>query len=208
MENINIAIFASGSGSNAEQIINYFKSEEYLNRVAASRGEKRIELSFVLSNRGDAKVLKRAENLGVESIIMEREEFEREGALLLLLKRRAVHYIVLAGFLLKIPLCVVEEYSNKILNIHPALLPKYGGRGMYGINIHRAVIEAEENESGITIHLVDGEYDTGPKLFQAKCPIEKGESAESLAQKVHHLEWKHYPYQIYRYIIDRERRKK
>ncbi|MDR3327072.1 MAG: phosphoribosylglycinamide formyltransferase [Prevotellaceae bacterium] len=176
----NIAIFASGSGSNAENIVKYFS--------------KTPEFSFIIvSNKKDAYVLARAENLGVKSCFFLKEDFVSGEKILDFLLTNHVDFIVLAGFLLKIPAILIENYPNKIVNIHPALLPKYGGRGMYGDNVHRAVKAAGEAESGITIHYVNQNYDGGDIIFQARCAIAPTDTPEKIAEKVHRLEYEYFP---------------
>jgi len=188
MLTVKIAILASGSGSNAENIINYFS------------GRNDVEFPLVLSNKADAYVHKRAKNLGIESYTLSRDEIKNPSLLIELLKKYGIDFIVLAGYLLKIPAELIKEYPGKIVNIHPALLPKFGGKGMYGDFVHEAVINSGESQSGITIHLVNENYDEGEHLFQAKCDIELGETAQSLAAKVHELEYLHFPEQIDKYI--------
>ena len=188
MKKINLAIFASGSGSNAENIVKYFEDHP-------SIGVKEI-----LSNKADALVHERAKNLGIPSRSFTKEEFKTETFLAGL---EEVDFIVLAGFLWLIPHYLIEAFPNKIINIHPSLLPKYGGKGMYGGHVHRAVIEAQEKESGITIHLVNEEYDKGEVLFQAKCQVEAGDTAEMLAEKIHQLEYEHFPKVIEEYVAGR-----
>jgi len=177
----NIAIFASGSGTNAENLIRFFRTSQF--------GRVRI----VLSNRPDAGVIERAQSLEVESLVFTREQFYNSREVLDLLLERDIDYIVLAGFLWLVPDYLLKPYENKIVNIHPALLPKYGGKGMYGKRVHRAVIDAGENESGITIHHVNQDYDDGDIIFQASCVVEPGESPESLAKKIHELEYSYFP---------------
>lgn len=182
-----IAIFASGSGTNAENIIRYFQSK------------KTAEVVLVLCNKADAGVLKRAADLGVDSYVFNREEFYRSGQVLEMLTKSGADLVVLAGFLWLIPEELIAQYPNKIINIHPALLPKYGGKGMYGMNVHKAVHEAEEEETGITIHLVNEEYDKGEILFQARTKLQ-GESPEEIAAKIHELEYAHFPQVIEEYL--------
>lgn len=177
----NLAIFASGAGSNAEKIIEYFK------------GNDRVQVALIVCNKPTAGVLKIAENHGINSILIEKEGFFSQNSCVSALKAHQIDFIVLAGFLWKIPDALVNAYRGKIVNIHPALLPKYGGKGMYGMQVHEAVIQAGETESGITIHHVDEHYDEGDIIFQAKCPIEPGDTPEILAQKVHALEHRHFP---------------
>ncbi len=175
-----ICIFASGSGTNAQNIIEYFKKK------------KNIEVSLVLSNKKEAYVLQRAQLSGVSNRFFSRDDFHNYTVLKLLEEYR-IDFIVLAGFLWLIPKEFLRAYPNRIVNIHPALLPKYGGKGMYGARVHETVLENKEKESGISIHYVNEEYDKGNIIFQARCKIEKGETAESLAKKVHQLEYEHYP---------------
>ncbi len=176
----NIAIFASGSGSNAENIINHFRQGNIAKVV------------LVFSENREAFVLERARKLNVPSILFTLEEL-KNGKVLSDLKSYKVDYVVLAGFLRLFPNSIIEEFPQKIVNIHPALLPKFGGKGMYGDRVHKAVIESGEPESGITIHYVDSKYDEGGIIFQAKCPIFKNDTFESLAQRVHELEYRYFP---------------
>ncbi len=185
---INIAIFASGSGSNAENIGSYFKNSQEIN------------CKIILSNKKDAYVHIRAKNIGIPSIIFKYSELYNGSKILDILEDEKIDYLILAGFLLRIPENILEKYPNKILNIHPSLLPKYGGKGMFGENVHRAVLEANEEESGITIHLVNKEYDEGEILFQESCSIEKDENIESLQKKVQSLEIV-YPRIIEQYVL-------
>lgn len=178
----NIAIFASGSGTNAQNIIEYFKEHSS------------IRVSYVICNKPDAYVLKRAKNLKVPNMLISKEQLYSDPAKLInVLKYFNINWIVLAGFNMLIPASLLELFPNRIINIHPALLPKYGGKGMYGMNVHRAVKAAGETETGITIHWVDEEYDSGDILFQAKCEVTPSDSPEAIAEKVHQLEYDHYP---------------
>ena len=186
----NIAIFASGSGTNAENIIRHFQ------------GNKDVNVALVVSNKPDAYVLVRAANLNVPSLTLTREEFARGEELARLMKERGIDFIVLAGFLLRVPEALIEAYPGRIVNIHPALLPKYGGKGMYGDRVHRAVVEAGERESGITIHLIDEQYDRGTTVFQAKCPVLPDDTPDDVARKVHALEYAHYPEVIGQLLAD------
>ena len=186
----NIAIFASGSGTNAENIIRHFQ------------GNKDVNVALVVSNKPDAYVLVRAANLHVPSLTLTREEFARGEELARLMKERGIDFIVLAGFLLRVPEALIEAYPGRIVNIHPALLPKYGGKGMYGDRVRRAVVEAGERESGITIHLIDEQYDRGTTVFQAKCPVLPGDTPDDVARKVHALEYAHYPEVIGQLLAD------
>lgn len=177
----NIAIFASGSGSNAENIIKYFSNK------------KTARVALVLSNKKQAYVLKRAADLGVDTIFFDHDDLYASGKVLGYLTQYSIDFIVLAGFLWLVPESILERYSGKIVNIHPALLPSYGGKGMYGDAVHKAVISGKESESGITIHIVNKHYDSGDIIFQARCRVEPGDTAETLAKKVHTLEYLHYP---------------
>ncbi|MDR1883239.1 MAG: phosphoribosylglycinamide formyltransferase [Prevotella sp.] len=176
-----VAVFASGSGSNAENIINYFKKN------------KAADIALVVSNKEDAYVHQRAKKLGVESVTFSGNDFYHTDKVLECLLQKNMDFIVLAGFLLKIPDNLLHAYPNKIVNIHPALLPKFGGKGMYGDNVHKAVIEAGETESGITIHYVNEDYDRGAVIFQAKCPVLASDNYQDVAKKVHALEYMHFP---------------
>lgn len=186
----NIAVFASGSGSNAENIIRHFN------------GGNSASVKLVVCNKENAQVLERAANLGVPSVVLPREELScaNPQRLLTLLEENGISLIVLAGYLLKIPEALTTRFKERIINIHPALLPKFGGKGMYGMNVHRAVIEAGEAESGITIHLVDAVYDNGKILYQATCPVIPTDTPESLAAKIHALEKEHFPAVIEEYL--------
>lgn len=184
----NIAIFASGSGTNAQNIIKYFYSSE------------NIRVKLVLSNRKEAKVLERATQLNVKCMVFNKQDLYESNSVLNILKKEEIHWIVLAGFLWLIPENIIEEYNNHVINIHPALLPRYGGKGMYGLNVHRAVIENKDKETGISIHMVNKEYDKGKIVFQAKCPVSVNDTPEKLAQKVHELEYKHFPQVIEKVI--------
>ena len=176
-----IAIIASGSGSNAENIANYFK------------GDAGVHIPLILSNNPDAYVHERAAKLGIPSFTFTKAEFDDGMEILEILHEYEIDFIVLAGFLLKISQPLLEAYPGRIVNIHPALLPKYGGRGMYGDRVHRAVVEAGEKESGITIHYINEHYDEGDIIFQATCQLLPGDTPEVVAGKVHALEYTYYP---------------
>jgi phosphoribosylglycinamide formyltransferase-1 len=176
-----IAIFASGAGTNAQNIIRYFKT--------SSIGE----VVLVLSNKRHAKVLEKAENENIKSLHFDKADLHDTGQVLDILESNEIDLIVLAGFLLKFPNHILKEYPGKVINIHPALLPKYGGKGMYGKYVHEAVIANGEKESGITIHYVNEHYDEGTIIFQASTPVSKEDSPDSLAEKIHELEYKHFP---------------
>jgi len=177
----NIAIFASGAGSNAQKIIDHF------------HGHPSIKIALIVTNNPLSGVLNIAKKEDLPSLIIEREKFFRGDAYLPELKEKNIDFIILAGFLWKIPQKLIHKYPRHIINIHPALLPKYGGKGMYGKHVHYAVLSAGEKESGITIHYVDEHYDNGDVIFQEKCPVLPGDSIESLTERIHALEHKHYP---------------
>ena len=177
----NIAIFASGSGSNAENIVNYFASHQEIN------------VAMIISNRFDAYVHERAKQLGVPSFTFKKTDFDNGTDVLNKMAEYEIDFIVLAGFLLKVPHSIVEAFPNSIINIHPALLPKYGGKGMYGDNVHNSVKNAGEKETGITIHYINENYDEGDIIFQAKCEVSGLDSPEDIANKVHLLEQRHFP---------------
>lgn len=178
---INIAIFASGAGSNAQQIINRFS------------GNKSIKVVLVVCNKPGAGVLNIAETHGIPTILIDKERFFKGDAFVPELQHYRVNFIVLAGFLWKVPQKLIAAYPQKIINIHPALLPAYGGKGMYGHFVHEAVIANKETQSGITIHYVDEQYDHGQIIMQATCAINETDTAETLAQKIHKLEHTHFP---------------
>jgi phosphoribosylglycinamide formyltransferase 1 len=177
----NIAIFASGSGSNAENVIQYF-----------STGNT-AKVSLVLSNKRQALVLKRAEALNIRTVFFEYKEFYVTGKVLRYLALYKIDFIVLAGFLWLVPESILDQYPGRIINIHPALLPKYGGKGMYGEAVHNAVIGNHDAESGITVHYVNKFYDKGDIIFQKRCKVDPSDTAESLSVKVHALEYANYP---------------
>ena len=175
----NIVLFASGNGSNAEEIIGYFKKNNQGTVVA------------VFSNKSDAKVLDRAKNHEIPTVVFDKTQLN-EGFVLEQLHQFQPNLIVLAGFLLKFPESILKEFP-KVINIHPALLPKYGGKGMYGMNVHKAVLENKERETGITIHYVNEHYDEGEFIFQKAVNIEDCKTPEEIAQKVHELEHEYFP---------------
>ncbi len=185
----NIAIFASGSGTNAKAIIEYFNAKNI------------YPVKLILSNNKNAFVLERAKQYNIKGINFNREQFYNSNEIANVLEEEHIDYIVLAGFMWLVPNYLLKKYDNKILNIHPALLPKFGGKGMYGMNVHQAVIENKEKESGITIHYVNEEYDKGKVILQAKCKVENNDTAETLANKIHQLEYEHYPKVIENIII-------
>ena len=176
-----IVLFASGSGSNVENIIRYFQTKET------------VKTTHVFCNNIRAKVLNRANNLGVTALHFDRESFYNTPEVLHLLQDANPDLIVLAGFLWKMPVPIIQAFENKIINIHPALLPKFGGKGMYGMNVHKAVVAAQETASGMTIHYVNENYDEGKIIFQAKTPVTPQMDAQQVADAVLELEHKHYP---------------
>ncbi len=188
MEPVNIAIFASGSGSNAENIVNHFSESVD------------ITVKQILTNKADAYVLERAKRLNIPTRVFNRQEFYEGDKILQDLTYNSIQWIVLAGFLWLIPEYLIDAYPNRIINIHPALLPKYGGKGMFGIKVHQAVINNKETESGITVHFVNKEYDKGDIIFQARCKVIPEETADSLAAKVHQLEYINFPVVIEKLI--------
>ena len=179
-----IAILASGSGSNAENIANYFKGSDY------------AEVSFIIANNPDAYVIERAKRLDIEYAVVTKAQFMEADSIIDMLKERDIDFVVLAGFLLLVPAKLIQAYPGRIVNIHPALLPKHGGKGMYGDRVHKAVVESGDTESGITIHLIDEQYDKGTTFFQAKCPVLPTDTPDDVATKVHALEYEHFPHVI------------
>jgi len=188
MKQFRIAIFASGSGTNAEEIFKYFQHH-------AS-----IEVATLLSNNANAFALERAKKYGVSTFVFDRKQFRETQIVLDWLTKKNVTHVVLAGFMWLVPDYLVKSYPAKIINIHPALLPKFGGKGMYGMHVHKAVKEAGEKETGITIHEVNERYDEGQILFQARCEVNLSDSPDEIAGKVHALEYAHYPHVIEKWI--------
>jgi phosphoribosylglycinamide formyltransferase-1 len=176
-----IAVFASGKGSNAENLIKHFN-----NSTSAS-------VDLVLSNNANAAVIGRAKNLGVETFVFDKNELNNSFIVIDKLKDSQIDWIVLAGFLLKFPENILKEFSGRVVNIHPALLPKYGGKGMYGMNVHKAVVENKEKETGITIHFVNENYDEGEIIFQARIEVLSSDTAETVATEISLLEQKYFP---------------
>ena len=183
-----IAIFASGNGTNCENIIRYFQA----------KGD--AEIAFVLSNRADAYALVRARRLGVKTVVVTRDTFNDESAVMELMRREHVGFIVLAGFLLLVPPFLIDAFDHRMVNIHPALLPKYGGKGMYGRHVHEAVKAAGESETGMTVHWVTREYDSGAIIAQYKTAISPTDTVDDIAAKEHELEMKYFPEVIDRII--------
>lgn len=187
-----LVIFASGSGSNAENIIRHFAEKPDFN------------VKRIYCNVPDAFVLERAKKYNVPATVFTREEFRNPDGILHRLQEEGADFIILAGFLWLLPDCIIEAFPNRIVNIHPALLPAYGGKGMYGHHVHEAVIAAGEEESGITIHFVNEHYDSGAIIFQAKCPVLPEDTPDTLAERVHGLEYKYFPQVIEETILDLE----
>ncbi len=186
-----IAVFASGSGTNAENLIKHFSTHPS------------IEVALVVTNNPDAYVLKRAEDAGVPAVVMDKDYRNSQDSVMKLLEKHGIGFIVLAGYLLLIPSWLVRQFPEKIVNIHPALLPRYGGKGMYGEHVHRAVIDSGDKESGITIHYVNEQYDQGDIIFQARCPVFDEDTPETLAKRIHELEYLHFPVVIEKLIAQK-----
>jgi phosphoribosylglycinamide formyltransferase-1 len=176
-----IAVFASGAGSNARKIIHHFRHSET------------VAVSLIVCNKPGAGVLQIAEQNNIPVLLTEKEKFFPGNSYTEELRENKIDFIVLAGFLWKIPLALIKAFPQKIINIHPALLPKYGGKGMYGMHVHQAVMDNHEKESGITVHYVDELFDHGKIIFQATCPVFEDDTAEMLAQRIHNLEYEYYP---------------
>ncbi len=177
----NIAIFASGEGTNAQNILDYFKSSG------------KVNVALIVSNKASANVLNRAKNSKIDTLLIDRFSFYESDKIIEQLKAKEIDLIVLAGFLWMIPQNLIKAFPNKIINIHPALLPKYGGKGMYGEFVHKAVLLANEKQSGITIHFVNEKYDEGEIIAQHAFPLCENESIESIAKKIHDLEMAYFP---------------
>ncbi|MBP3669571.1 MAG: phosphoribosylglycinamide formyltransferase [Bacteroides sp.] len=188
-----IAILASGEGTNAERIIRYFAAHPT------------VKVVVVITNKAEAGVIRRAENLGIPVEFLPASAF-KEGKATDVLRHYETDFVVLAGFLLRIPDDMLAEYPDRIVNIHPSLLPKFGGKGMYGSRVHEAVLEAKEQESGITIHYINEHYDEGAIILQAKCPVIEGDTPGTLANRVHQLEYEHYPAVIEKLLTSEKNR--
>jgi phosphoribosylglycinamide formyltransferase-1 len=191
---VKMAVFASGTGSNAAKLIDYFKDSPVA-RVA-----------LVVCNKPTAGVLTIAEKAGIPSILIEKEQFFRGDAYLPQLREAGIGFIVLAGFLWKIPHALIDAFPRRIVNIHPALLPKFGGKGMYGQYVHEAVLQAGERETGITVHFVDEHYDSGDIIFQTACPVLESDTAETIAGRIHQLEHAHYPQVVEKVVREQRNR--
>lgn len=189
MKKYRLAIFASGNGSNSENIARYFSEH------------KSVEVVLLLSNNSQAPALAKAKRLGLEVMVFDREDFKEGGRVVQMLIQKEVTHLVLAGFLWLVPAFLIRLFPDRIVNIHPALLPKFGGKGMYGRHVHEAVKNAGEQESGITIHLVNEHFDEGAPLLQAKCKILPADSVDEIAKKVQDLEYVHYPPAIEKWLM-------
>jgi len=176
-----LVLFASGSGTNVEAIANYFQDHPD------------VSISAVLTNKRDAKVIDRCNRLNISALVFNKWAFYRSDTVLEILRKLNPDLIVLAGFMWKVPDTIVQEFEDRIINIHPALLPKYGGKGMYGMHVHNAVKNAGDTQTGITIHYVNEVYDEGAIIRQAQIPVLPEDSSEDIAKKVHQLEYQHYP---------------
>jgi phosphoribosylglycinamide formyltransferase-1 len=176
-----IAVFASGSGTNAENLVRYFSNS------------KTAKVELILCNNASAGVVTRAQSLGVPFFLFNRKDFYESSQILNVLREREIDLVVLAGFLWLIPKNIIEVFEKKIVNIHPALLPGFGGKGFYGMSVHQSVLDSKELLSGITIHYVDEKFDEGEIIFQAACHVSHEDSAESLAKKIHELEYRYFP---------------
>jgi phosphoribosylglycinamide formyltransferase 1 len=186
---IKIAIFASGSGSNAERIVEYFSSKN------------EVEVCLILTNNPTAGVIERAQRLNVPTIIFNKKLFAKTDKIVEILQSQKIDWVILAGFLWLVPNNLTRAFENRMINIHPALLPKYGGKGMWGHHVHEAVVANQETESGITIHYVNEHYDEGKIIFQAKCEVSKNDTADDVAQKIHQLEYQYFPEVINKEIL-------
>jgi len=185
---IKLALFASGGGSNVYNIITHFQNNPS------------VEVSIVLSNKADAGALIHADNAGIKNIFFSKEDFFESNAVLDFLKEQEVDYIILAGFLWKIPANILSNYQHKILNVHPSLLPKFGGKGMYGQHVHNAVLTEKETKTGITIHIVNEKYDDGAIVAQFECLIDSNETLATLQKKISNLEKENFPKTIENFI--------
>ena len=184
-----LAIFASGSGTNAEEIMRYFQHHEA------------VEVVLLLSNHAEAFALQRAKKFGVETFVFSKTQFRDSDEVLTWLRQKSVTHLVLAGFMWLVPPNLIQAFPQGIVNIHPSLLPRFGGKGMYGMHVHEAVKAAGETETGITIHQVNEQYDKGRILFQAKCPVLPTDTTQEIAEKVHALEYAHFPKTIEEWLL-------
>lgn len=186
---VKLAILASGNGTNAQRISEYFADSDH------------VKVECIIYNRKDAYVAERAKKLGIPAIYFGKKDFFENGNVLAYLKAQDIDWVILAGFLWLVPEDILAAFPNRIINIHPALLPNYGGKGMYGHHVHEAVIANHEKESGITIHIVDNHYDKGTTLFQAKCQLTDQDTPDTLAEKIHLLEQEHFPVVIEKTVL-------
>ncbi|OYU65543.1 MAG: phosphoribosylglycinamide formyltransferase [Cytophagaceae bacterium BCCC1] len=186
---IKIAIFASGSGSNAERIVEFFNAKD------------EIEVSLILTNNPTAGVIERAQRLNIPVVIFNKKVFSKTDKIVEMLQLQSIDWVILAGFLWLVPKNLIKAFENRMINIHPALLPKYGGKGMWGHHVHEAVVANKEVETGITIHYVNENYDEGKIIFQAKCAVTESDSAEEVAKKIHLLEYQYFPEIIHKEIL-------
>ncbi|MCU0418265.1 MAG: phosphoribosylglycinamide formyltransferase [Cyclobacteriaceae bacterium] len=184
-----LAVLASGNGTNAEALFNHFKNHA------------RVRVAALLSNNPDAFALQRARNHGIETFVFDKKQFRESDDVVMWLRERGITHLVLAGFLWLVPPRLIRAYPHRIVNIHPALLPKFGGKGMYGKYVHEAVKKSGDDTTGITIHLVDEQYDEGRILFQATCPVQATDTAEEMAGRIHQLEHAHYPSVVERWVL-------
>lgn len=192
MEKKRVAIFASGSGSNAMNLINHFN------------GRTDIEIAFVLTNNSEAGVIQKAENAGIEVIVLSNEDVSKSEVLLSICEEANISWVVLAGYLRLVPKAFIDHYEERIINLHPALLPNYGGKGMYGQHVHRAVVENGEKESGITIHFVNSEFDKGKIIAQFKCAVLEDDDANDVDRKIRVLEQSYLPIVVEKTILNAE----
>lgn len=188
---IRMAMLASGTGTNVENFIRYFS------------GHAQIEIALVISNKPDALVLNKAAAAGVPHLVLRNDQWNDQDLVLGIFSQNRIDVIVLAGFLLLVPSFLIRQFPSRILNIHPALLPEFGGKGMYGRHVHKAVLDSGKKVSGISIHLVNERYDDGPLLFQETVAIDPADTPESLAARVHQLEYKHFPRVVESYLLGR-----
>jgi phosphoribosylglycinamide formyltransferase-1 len=186
---IKIAIFASGSGSNAERITEYFSSNDH------------VEVCLFLTNNPAAGVIERAQRLNIPTLVFNKKLFAKTDKIVEILQLQGIDWVILAGFLWLVPSNLTRAFENRMINIHPALLPKYGGKGMWGHHVHEAVVANKEKETGITIHYVNEHYDEGKVIFQAKCEVTENDTPESVAAKIHELEYQYFPEVIYKEIL-------
>ena len=189
MTKIKLALFASGSGSNALNIIDHFSNHPS------------VEIGFILSNKSEAPIVEKAKLKGVKVLVFSNDEVADGNFLSQLCIENGIHYIVLAGYLRKIPAELLQNYSEKMINVHPALLPKFGGQGMYGNNVHKAVVEAREKETGITIHFVNEHFDEGRMIAQFHCVLNETDTVETVQAKVQNLEHAYFPFVIEKTIV-------